>query len=109
MKRSDNHNKNKHIVKKRILIISVTLIVLFSTLLSFSFSTLTFPFNFGPTQPTQPKAAIVDQGSLAPTSRPNPVFVKKATAILIEAGFSVDYYPGEEVTVEFFRNLPSYK
>lgn len=69
---------------------------------------LPFSVEVGFTQPTPPKAAIVDQGSLAPTSGPNPVFVKKATAILKEAGFSVDYYPGEEVTVKFYRNLPTY-
>ena len=55
-------------------------------------------------QPSQPKAAIVDHLSL---SRPNQTFVETVTNILITAGYAVDYYPGEEVTVEFYRNLPT--
>jgi hypothetical protein len=51
----------------------------------------------------QPKAAIADQLSL---TQPNPTFVETATAVLEQAGYAVDYYPGEEVTVEFYRNLP---
>jgi hypothetical protein len=51
-----------------------------------------------------PKAAIVDQLSL---TLPNPVFVQQATALLQQAGYEVDYLPGEEVTVDFFRNLPA--
>lgn len=50
-------------------------------------------------------AAIVDQLSL---TQPNPAFAENATAILEEAGYQVDYYPGEEVTVDFYRDLPTY-
>jgi hypothetical protein len=50
-------------------------------------------------------AVIVDQLSL---TQPNPAFVETATSTLELAGYSVDYYPGEEVTVEFYRNLPSH-
>lgn len=53
--------------------------------------------------PQSPKAAIVDQLSL---TRPNTAFGATATAILEGAGYEVDYYPGEEVTVDFYRNLP---
>lgn len=49
-----------------------------------------------------PKAAIVDQLSL---SIPNETFVQTAKTILEEAGYSVDYYSGERVNVEFYRNL----
>jgi hypothetical protein len=52
-----------------------------------------------------PKAAIVDHLSL---SQPNETFIEEATALLNEAGFLVDYYEGESVTVEFYRNLPKY-
>jgi len=55
-------------------------------------------------EPKVPKAAIVDQLNL---TFPNPGFIEKATKILEEAGYSVDYHPGEEVTVEFYRNLPT--
>jgi hypothetical protein len=50
------------------------------------------------------KAAIVDQLS---HSHPNYAFVKESTAILEGAGYKVDYYKGEDVTVEFYRNLPA--
>jgi len=50
----------------------------------------------------EPRAAIVDQLSL---TEPDPAFVETATRQLEQAGYAVDYYPGEEVTVEFYRNL----
>ncbi len=55
----------------------------------------------GPSGP--PAAAIIDQLSL---SHPNPGFVESATAKLEAAGYQVDYVPGEQVTVDFFRDLP---
>ena len=56
-------------------------------------------------QPSQPKAAIVDHLSL---TYPNQTFIQTATSALEEAGYTVDYYPGEEVNVEFYRNLPTH-
>ena len=53
-----------------------------------------------------PKAAIVDQLSL---TVPNPEFVREATSKLEQAGYTVDYYPGEEVTVSFYRQLPFFE
>lgn len=52
---------------------------------------------------SQPKAAIVDQLSL---TFPNRTFIETATNILKQAGYIVDYFPGEKVTVDFYRNLP---
>jgi len=51
-----------------------------------------------------PRAVIVDHLSL---SQPNPAFAETATELLVQAGYGVDYYPGEQVTVEFYRQLPS--
>lgn len=51
------------------------------------------------------KAAIVDQLSIKYT---NQTFIQTSTTILESAGFAVDYYEGDEVTVEFYRNLPTY-
>ena len=51
-----------------------------------------------------PRAAIVDQLSV---NVPNPDFRVTATRTLEAAGYTVDYYPGEEVTVSFYRRLPS--
>lgn len=54
---------------------------------------------------SKPSAAIVDHLSL---TFPNPDFVEATTATLEEAGYAVDYYPGEEVTVDFYRDLPTH-
>ena len=48
-------------------------------------------------------AAIVDQLGL---TQPDPSFVDAATDVLEQAGYAVDYYPGEQVTVDFYRTLP---
>ena len=49
-----------------------------------------------------PRAVIVDQLSL---THPNPDFIEKATSLLEEAGFTVDYYSGEEANVRLYQNL----
>ncbi len=51
------------------------------------------------------RAAIIDQLSAA---TPNETFVGEATDLLEVAGYDVDYYPQEEVTVDFYGNLTSY-
>jgi hypothetical protein len=51
------------------------------------------------------RAAIVDQLS---SRNPNPSFVEAATATLEGAGYTVDYYPGDEATVELYRDLPTH-
>ncbi len=60
----------------------------------------------GPTASVRsdPRAAIVDQLS---SRNPNPSFVETATATLEEAGYAVDYYGADQVTVEFLRDLPN--
>jgi len=58
-----------------------------------------------PGEPEVHKAVLVDQLSL---TFPNQSFIDKTTEILEQAGYTVDYYPGEEVTVEFYRNLPTH-
>jgi hypothetical protein len=55
-------------------------------------------------QPEGRKAALVDQIAL---TNPNPDFTGQALAYLKEAGFSVDVYAGEEITIEFYRTLPA--
>ena len=53
-----------------------------------------------------PRAVIVDQLSL---THPNPDFIEKATSLLQQAGFTVDYYSGEEATVRLYQNLAGQK
>jgi hypothetical protein len=60
--------------------------------------------NEGSDKSSGPKAAIVDQLS---AREPDPAFVKAATATLKQAGYSVDYYPSDEVTVGLYSNLPA--
>ena len=50
-------------------------------------------------------AAIVDQLS---ERDPNPAFAATVTEMLKAAGYVVDYYPGEEITVGFYRVLPTH-
>lgn len=55
--------------------------------------------------PSGSRAVIVDQLSL---TQPNPDFAASATDILKRADYAVDYFPGEEVTVDFYRYLPTH-
>ena len=50
------------------------------------------------------KAAIIDQLYLR---QPNPGFIEEATSLLKSAGFEVDIWQGNEITVDFYRDLPS--
>lgn len=54
---------------------------------------------------SQLKAAIVDQLSL---TFPNQTFIQTVTNILEQANYTVDYYSGSQVTVDFYRNLPTH-
>ena len=55
---------------------------------------------------SRPKsAAIVDQLSL---TAPNEHFVASTTGMLQQAGYLVDYYQSEDVTVDFYRYLPTF-
>ncbi len=58
-----------------------------------------------PPKPTATlKAAIVDQISLL---HPKRGFIDRASRYLTEAGFDVEVYEGEEVTIELYKNLPA--
>ena len=50
------------------------------------------------------KAAIIDQLYLR---EPNPDFIAGATGILESYGFEVDIWQGADITVDFYRRLPS--
>lgn len=58
-----------------------------------------------PDQTAPPEAAIVDHLSF--TGQPNQTFVNTCINILEEGGLTWAYYEGEEVTVDFYRDLPS--
>lgn len=63
-----------------------------------------FAFSFLHSSP--PQAAIVDHLSFFPEQR-NQTFVDTCTKILEESGLTCAYYKGEEITVDFYRKLPS--
>jgi len=52
-----------------------------------------------------PRAAIVDQVGL---THPNQEFVDLASAMLETAGYRVDVYSGDEITVEFYKDLATH-
>lgn len=52
-----------------------------------------------------PKAAVVDHLSIY---SPNQTFTRTTLRILTQAGFAVDYYEWQNVTVSFFRDLPTH-
>jgi len=54
---------------------------------------------------SQLKAAIVDHLSL---TYPNQTFIETVATTLVNANYTVDYFSGEKVTVEFYRNLPTH-
>jgi hypothetical protein len=52
-----------------------------------------------------PKIAVVDQLS---AMWPDAAFNQTVQGILNQTGLQVDYYPSEDVTVDFYRSLPSH-
>jgi len=101
------HNVHKKKREKRIGLAVIVAILIAIVLISGFLinSMLNQPSTSQPVNSTaEPKAAIVDQLSL---TCPNQTFIETATNILKQAGYTVDYYSGEKVTVEFYRNLPT--
>src|SRR3972149_2554893 len=49
------------------------------------------------------RAVSVDQLSATP---PTPAFAETVTPLLEADGYAVDYYSGDQVTVELYRDLP---
>jgi len=80
--------------------------ILYSKLFHSSESSLPEPTSqFEPANFTSEfRVAIVDHLSL---TAPNEAFIETAAAILTEANYTVDYFSGEKVTVDFYRNLPT--
>lgn len=106
----EDRRKKKEKAERSVLAVSVAIILAMSFVLSFLIYSKqnqpsTRPISSSSDLGSEPKAAIVDHLSL---TFPNQTFIEKATAILEQAGYAVDYYPGEKVTVELYRELPTY-
>ena len=83
----------------------VTLAIIMMAVVSFSgLITYSVLNQSSPSQPVSFKAVIVDQLS---GTFPNPSFEDTAKTMLVDAGYTVDYYGPDQVTVDFFRTLPS--
>lgn len=89
---------------RRFLILGIAVVVIG---ISISMVFLNFqnePVQYEIMDSSTPRAAIVDQ--LA-SELPNEEFHKTVTEYLRGAGYNVDYYPTEKVTVDFYKKLPT--
>jgi len=100
MKKRDKHATKRPIKHIQIFVFAVAILSIASIFYVLSHTSNT------ETDSTLPrKAAIVDHLSI---SAPNQSFVITSTTMLEAAGFEVDYYRGEDVTVDFYRNLAAH-
>jgi hypothetical protein len=53
--------------------------------------------------PAQRRAAIIDELGI---TDPNPTLIARTRDTLAQAGYAVDVYPNEQVTVDLYRDLP---
>ena len=53
--------------------------------------------------PARPRAAIIDELGV---TDPNPTLLEQSRQSLVDAGYAVDMYPNDQVTVDLFRRLP---
>ena len=86
-----------------VVIIAISSFLIYSFLSSTPNQTINLDQTNNPA--SQLKAAIVDHLSL---TAPNQTFIQTAANTLKQAGYTVDYYPSEKVTVEFYRDLPTH-
>ena len=93
--------EGRSIVKRKRIIVMVMLVAASAAIAAVA----GFAFWPSDTSPARPKAVIIDQ--LAITD-PNPDFVNAAGTRLQDAGYAVDYYRSDEVTVDFYRDLPTH-
>jgi len=110
MQRAGRHipkgrKKSRQYPLKKILPYGVIAALVFGIGLYFTVDHLTQGASLDCSQIEIPRAAIVDQLSI---SQPNETFVEESTSLLTDAGFVVDYYEGELVTVNFYKNLPTH-
>jgi hypothetical protein len=96
---SSQRKRKKAALKKKLSYIFLAFSLTISCFLVYHYLIKPSGIAFDPT----PKAAIVDHLSI---SQPNPNFKQAIQTIINATGLPVDYYPGEEVTVDFYRNLP---
>jgi len=102
-KKGRNEYRKNALTKK--LAYGLVILVLFVFISYFAITLSTRPQEYVPL-PSELKAAIIDQLSLTVEANLTKTFKENATNILKQANFTVDYYSGEKVTVNFYANLP---
>jgi len=105
MKTKKKPHRIKQKERKKHIAISIIAAVILVTIISVSSFLANSKLNQAINLPYQFKAAIVDHLSVA---QQNQTFIQSATNTLRQAGYTVDYYPNENVTVEFYRDLPTH-
>jgi hypothetical protein len=93
---SEQKKKRNRRIALAVILIALVSVSGFITYSVLNQSSTTQPFSF--------RAAIIDQLAL---DNPNQTFVQSATSLLQGAGFTVDYYPSDQVTVDLYSHLPS--
>lgn len=101
-----SREKRKRLALKTKLIYGIVAIVLIIVCL-FAFSQFHFKNPSSDNQTGQPKAALIDHLSFS-SPPANTIFNSMCRTILEEAGFDYTYHEGRKVTVDFYRNLPTY-
>jgi hypothetical protein len=91
----------RYLLKKKVtyLIVAISVVALASFLVFYALGPKNSVID------TAPKIAVVDHLSL---QWPDPTFNQTMMDILNTTGLKVDYYPSEDVTVDFYRDLPKH-
>ena len=89
-------------VSTKVIVVAASLIVGFSFLIAFAVQE-NLTVNQSYSSNGAPKAAILDQ---LDNDIPNEEFQKKATQYLKDAGYEVDLFTTQQLTVDFYKKLP---
>jgi hypothetical protein len=107
--RTMQSRKTRRIVKSRRYLLKKKVTYLLVTVAALALVSFLVYYALGPKNPTvidtTPKIAIVDHLSV---QWPDPTFNQTMLDILNETGLQVDYYPSQDVTVDFYRDLPKH-
>jgi len=104
-KRTEGSEKSRGYALKKILVCGAIAVLLLGVGLYFLLHHVFQSVPVDCSQATVARVAIVDHLS---ASQGNLTFIEESTALLVNAGFDVDYYPTEAVTVELYRSLPQH-
>jgi len=102
--RPSRKKAKKPIFKRKLTYVTIAIAIVIAVFFAYSLFHSSNPTSDG--QIYSNKAALVDQLSISERTS-NETFRQECLSILGACGFDVTYYPGEDVTVDFFRTLPT--